>query len=63
VMSQNAAAFQGLAGQPAALQAFAANAQAFATLGHDANFQNLISNAAFGAAARSQDFANAVNSN
>jgi hypothetical protein len=62
-MSQNADAFVRFATQAQGLQAFAANLQAFATLGHDANFQNLVNNAAFSAAARSQGFADAVNSN
>ena len=59
-MSSNANAFVQLASQPAALQLFAANAKAFETLGHDASFQALVTNSAFSAAARSQDFANAV---
>jgi hypothetical protein len=63
VMSQNAPAFQALAGQPQALQMFANNAQAFAVLGHDANFQSLVTSSAFSAAARSQGFADAIGGN
>jgi hypothetical protein len=59
VMSQNAPSFLALAGQQGALQLFAANAQAFAVLGHDSNFQALVTDSAFAAAARSQGFANA----
>ena len=61
-MTQNANAFVQLSTEPQALQFFAQNMDAFAKLGHDANFQNLVSNAAFSTAARSGDLANAVNS-
>jgi len=62
-MAQNSSAFQALASQPNALAAFANNAQAFAALGRDANFQALVTNAAFASAARSSGFAAAVGGN
>jgi hypothetical protein len=63
LMAQNAAAFQAFAKQPQALQFFAQNGAAFLALGHDANFNALVTNAAFSAAARSQGFANAIGGN
>jgi hypothetical protein len=62
-MAANPQAFAALAAQPQALAAFSRNAQAFQVLGHQPAFHALVMNASFAAAARSQNFANALNTN